>query len=231
MKTALTAALAATVLATASSASAALWDITYTGIVHPETIDGIPIPIFPDGGGLFGPAGGTFVEGEAVSVTFVVDDAKGALVTPATFPGASYFGFGAENPALSAAVTIGGATYTFSPYSATYTISPPGVSGPYVRTVANDSAGVVGLLMEGVAADGIPDHLTNFSAAMSGDGQFFDEHTLTNNTTEVPFEADHIDITRVGGAVPEPATWALMISGFGVAGAALRRRATTTRFA
>ena len=30
--------------------------------------------------------------------------------------------------------------------------------------------------------------------------------------------------TAVNGAVPEPATWALMISGFGLAGAALRRR-------
>ncbi len=29
-----------------------------------------------------------------------------------------------------------------------------------------------------------------------------------------------------GGAVPEPATWALMISGFGMAGVALRRRKT-----
>jgi hypothetical protein len=29
--------------------------------------------------------------------------------------------------------------------------------------------------------------------------------------------------TRLTSAVPEPATWALMISGFGLAGAALRR--------
>lgn len=32
--------------------------------------------------------------------------------------------------------------------------------------------------------------------------------------------------TLVGGAVPEPATWALMISGFGMVGATLRRRKT-----
>lgn len=31
-------------------------------------------------------------------------------------------------------------------------------------------------------------------------------------------------VTDLGGAVPEPASWALMIAGFGVVGAALRRR-------
>lgn len=36
--------------------------------------------------------------------------------------------------------------------------------------------------------------------------------------------ADDLSFT-VGGAVPEPATWAMMITGFGLAGAALRRRA------
>ncbi len=34
----------------------------------------------------------------------------------------------------------------------------------------------------------------------------------------------------VGGAVPEPASWALMIVGFGLVGGAMRRRATTVTF-
>ena len=34
-----------------------------------------------------------------------------------------------------------------------------------------------------------------------------------------------------GGSVPEPATWAMMIAGFGVVGAAMRRRKVRVRFA
>jgi hypothetical protein len=33
-----------------------------------------------------------------------------------------------------------------------------------------------------------------------------------------------IDNVQIGSAVPEPASWALMIVGFGLTGAALRRR-------
>ena len=35
-------------------------------------------------------------------------------------------------------------------------------------------------------------------------------------------------VAAVGGAVPEPASWALMIAGFGLAGYAMRRRKVTT---
>ncbi|MBS0362601.1 MAG: PEP-CTERM sorting domain-containing protein [Proteobacteria bacterium] len=51
--------------------------------------------------------------------------------------------------------------------------------------------------------------------------------TCPNNLTEICFTPQTItpftlDVT--GGGVPEPASWALMITGFGLMGAALRRR-------
>jgi len=35
----------------------------------------------------------------------------------------------------------------------------------------------------------------------------------------------------VTGAVPEPATWAMMIAGFGLVGGAMRRRSTKVAYA
>ena len=37
-----------------------------------------------------------------------------------------------------------------------------------------------------------------------------------------------LDIKGSTGAVPEPAAWAMMLAGFGLVGAAMRRRSTTT---
>jgi len=45
---------------------------------------------------------------------------------------------------------------------------------------------------------------------------------LTFASSQNSFEVDDIS----GSAVPEPATWAMMITGFGLAGAAIRRRRT-----
>jgi hypothetical protein len=47
-----------------------------------------------------------------------------------------------------------------------------------------------------------------------------------------PRPLDNYTVTiALAGAVPEPATWAMMIGGFGLVGGALRRRARAVSFA
>ena len=41
------------------------------------------------------------------------------------------------------------------------------------------------------------------------------------------FLLDNVSVTAVNGAVPEPATWAMMLVGFGAMGVSLRRRSRT----
>ena len=48
--------------------------------------------------------------------------------------------------------------------------------------------------------------------------------TRNYSTPALFFTADSFSATGVAAAVPEPATWAMMIAGFALAGAAVRRR-------
>jgi hypothetical protein len=54
--------------------------------------------------------------------------------------------------------------------------------------------------------------------------------TGTFNVSTVPNNAPDNYVVNVS-AVPEPATWAMMIAGFGLVGGAMRRRAVSVRFA
>jgi len=74
--------------------------------------------------------------------------------------------------------------------------------------------------------------------AVTGTGTFYGFAYSTDNIlNSIGFEnvADTaITATTAAGAVPEPASWALMIAGFGLVGGAMRRRAavwTTVRYA
>lgn len=69
--------------------------------------------------------------------------------------------------------------------------------------------------------------LTNGRLTLFGNaGERFTSLKLLSSANS--FEVDNL---AVSGAVPEPATWAMMIVGFGAVGATLRRRRTAVTFA
>ena len=53
----------------------------------------------------------------------------------------------------------------------------------------------------------------------------------TENRTNEAFLRGQVVLRTQAGAVPEPATWAMMIGGLGLVGASLRRRAVNVKFA
>lgn len=63
---------------------------------------------------------------------------------------------------------------------------------------------------------------TNFPELENGAGE-----NLYSLNAGATFSA----VTQADGDVPEPASWALMVAGFGLAGAAMRRRRVAMRFA
>ena len=67
---------------------------------------------------------------------------------------------------------------------------------------------------------------TNFSTTATALGVSTD---LAFNFRHDPslFALDNVSVTAVNGAVPEPATWAMMLIGFGAMGVSMRRRRRT----
>ncbi len=65
----------------------------------------------------------------------------------------------------------------------------------------------------------------NFTATSGTETVQFDTINVPTGAYEVGL--DNVSLEAVSGAVPEPASWALMLTGFGLAGVAMRRRRST----
>lgn len=104
-------------------------------------------------------------------------------------------------------------------------------------TVAFDYAALGGgseelnILLNGIqifavvpTAQNQPISFTNYSFTFAGFSGFGPNTTLSFNSTGTAGVDAILDNLSVSGSVPEPATWALMILGFGAVGGAMRRR-------
>jgi hypothetical protein len=91
--------------------------------------------------------------------------------------------------------------------------------GPVAGFVAGGNSNVLKPYDPATAIGPVPVTFAGFDATFdTSGGVFLWQGTPTNMTFQAELDG------KVTGAVPEPATWGLMIAGFGVAGAALRRK-------
>ena len=87
-----------------------------------------------------------------------------------------------------------------------------------------------GSLIQTIVVSGLAD--TFYGFARNGGVQDIRGISIWNDDLGgIGFDNLKFDVRSVGGNVPEPATWALMIGGFGMAGTALRRRRAAARLA
>jgi len=121
-------------------------------------------------------------------------------------------GYGNAGGVSQTFATVAGQTYQLSfDYS-----HNPGIGG---ASALVSVAGGSFQIANNDAADGWLHYSGTFLATGANTTLSFDNLTGGGNAGVY---LDNVSVT--GGAVPEPATWALMLTGFGLAGATLRRR-------
>ena len=122
-------------------------------------------------------------------------------------------------------------------YNNTHPTANPDISLAYLFK-SDDGAGFLGSITGGGTSSGTwstPGYLVDF-IAVKASSKFVLYKLATAassgtwNTLDIPFKRNPHDLSHLaffgaaGGAVPEPATWAMLIAGFGMVGVSVRRR-------
>lgn len=146
-------------------------------------------------------------------------DSKYTTTTP--FVGANALGVG-QLTQVGRLVNYGTSLFNDAPNSTDKTNKLAGLQGA-IWQVINPGYSVT----SGNAA--VNSYITAYSGAgyqsnLTGYGPVRSEITFISETGKYGTKSAHQSFAFASGAVPEPATWAMMITGFGFAGAMLRRR-------
>ena len=179
-----------------------------------------------DYAGIFGAPGSLAYK--TASLTFTYDTNQGEALGPDFIYGGGQYGL--SSPFLSAKVTIGEASYDLDLAQYAFLNSYPGewtwLAGKQ-ETPGNIPSDLSATFYHAAPGD-LTAPLFEYGY---GTGYFhlYKPDSWGELLAEAEFEFGALELSYVGpspepGAVPEPMSWALMIAGFGLAGAALRRR-------
>ncbi len=198
------AAMAAGALAVSGAglAQAASLMATYTGTVTELT----------DTLGAFGDPD-MVLDGSAFVATFTYDPSLGEISTY-KMDGGLYWGL---PEMMSANLTINGQSYAFSGYEVRIEVFPT-----YVAHYLSGPTGWLGLRL--AMANPPADYFSTMPLSAGSSGAGYGGLLANQQSYGFSLRAETLEITSLTSAVPEPGAWALMILGFGLAGAALRRR-------
>jgi hypothetical protein len=175
--------------------------------------------------------------GASFDARYVFDPAHGALSPGALMGGTE---MGTISPGVSVTVTINGAALTLSGngLGAINSGVDAVATSFYAIQRGTDASGLVfqvnnGFVAGGGQAFGSPS-FADWDGALAGGS--YNEGLISildpnGDSANLTLSNTHLTISNAA-AVPEPASWALMVAGFGLAGAARRRRnAVNVRFA
>lgn len=127
-----------------------------------------------------------------------------------------------------------GTNYFFEAFVANVCCSGGGINPPFLTfSVSLDDGAETALVQLGVPGDPVGNWIGLSSQFNSGSAtkarlSLFNANTIRegNDFAIDDINLDTRSIVVVDGGVPEPATWAMMLMGFGAIGAALRKRKT-----
>ena len=217
-------ALTVGLLVTASSASASIVQVTYSGTVIAGS----------DSTGLFGTinTSTSAYVGETFVATYIFDTSRATGSFSKTSADQNYVYGGADffnlSPATSASLTVHGQTFSFDPVAYSQLSGTAANVGPNMQTAYARNHFHETLLDSYIRANDAGPYTVPVS--ISGD---FTYHVLPGQTaigsfitqgTYITATLDTLTITGLTAAVPEAPTWAMMILGFACLGFAGSRR-------
>lgn len=200
------------------AADAAIMRATFSGL----TVNYEDIPY--DGLGLFGPSGATIGEGVPWSAVFIYDTSGAVDIGCACLLGGGLLS--TPSPVRSVTISLNGVDFVLGPadvegHSIFRSLPDSMAIADYV---AEDAGGYIVLALDALSA--YPHGNKNVTAWSRAGGTYgygsFYKYSPGPAYTYLGFAVNSISIAPI----PEPATWAILILGFGGVGATFRRRRT-----